>query len=687
MATSTTQSNNGACELTTDGARDRISNLKFVGLLFAPPPEANRIGAMKQQLEESLSRGGIEVRSLRMSPPPVLPVFEDPRGRRFVLLPDTSGRPLALMIESENSEIHAASRGGGLALLDPDRLEFAEPPAVRAIRAAAADLIARRNMESALAPENRDQRARREGVPDSVEAAGMVLGYGPSVMKLLAGSTNLNMLTQGVAQLGIGQLFSLGTQKLLGDLLTTGPDASLASQLGAMVGKQVVGELQSMCQGWVMDQIGMGSGQGGLGGAIDGYQKRIETVFSGIDASVSQASIPVGRVGDPNSAAGTVAKGSPTVLVNQIPAARLSDLSTMSSPDSDAGPIVSGNPTVLVDGLPLAGLGHIAIGTGKGVVGAISSGSGSVFMSPAGMPAALVVAPPPSADTGQASGASSGKSSAAAGAGSSSEAGSSEAGDPAESPRSESGQEAEEAPSAEEASMQATSEVESEEDWYGKTPEERIMQDIAKESGEEVAKSLAGQVASYVATRGPYLRAQGFSEKAINDLARMSAIGDWLERTGRSADPAWADWMTGTTNRLKAEYASAIHGMNELDGVGKDAYKQGAAAVGAAFSAYDLYATEQTIERLALEGRGYEALTEMYAGAARFVRDTVFAPLDFNPALGVGIDVATNELFYQAAQEASYWTFDPINDFSHWLYEQDFWPKDRPPRFPRSKSR
>ena len=73
---------------------------------------------------------------------------------------------------------------------------------------------------------------------------------------------------------------------------------------------------------------------------------------------------PAARMGDATATGGVVTKGSPTVLIGNLPAARMTDTTT--SPlvmpgvppvPCTVGSIVKGSPNVLIDNLPAAHLG------------------------------------------------------------------------------------------------------------------------------------------------------------------------------------------------------------------------------------------------------------------------------------------------------------------------------------------
>lgn len=76
------------------------------------------------------------------------------------------------------------------------------------------------------------------------------------------------------------------------------------------------------------------------------------------------AGFPAARLGDGTSTGGVIVKGEPTVLIGNLPAARVTDTVTSSylipgipPRPCPVGTIVTGSPTVLIGNLPAARLG------------------------------------------------------------------------------------------------------------------------------------------------------------------------------------------------------------------------------------------------------------------------------------------------------------------------------------------
>lgn len=101
-------------------------------------------------------------------------------------------------------------------------------------------------------------------------------------------------------------------------------------------------------------------------------------------------SMPAARIGDVTAHGGVIIIGAPTVLVAEMPAARLGDIHScpMTTPTPHVGgPIVSASTTVLIEGIPAARVGDsaacngppdvIAVGCPTVLIGSGGSGSSS----------------------------------------------------------------------------------------------------------------------------------------------------------------------------------------------------------------------------------------------------------------------------------------------------------------------
>ena len=114
----------------------------------------------------------------------------------------------------------------------------------------------------------------------------------------------------------------------------------------------------------------------------------VTTALAGacIAASIAVAAQqPAARITDPMTLAGTIiGPGAVTVLINGLPAARVTDQASSSvvvQPNQPCvgGPIVSGSSTVLIGGLPAARAGDQAA-TACGLQNTIVSGAPTVLI-------------------------------------------------------------------------------------------------------------------------------------------------------------------------------------------------------------------------------------------------------------------------------------------------------------------
>ena len=95
------------------------------------------------------------------------------------------------------------------------------------------------------------------------------------------------------------------------------------------------------------------------------------------------------RLGDPTAHGGTIVVGFPTVLIGNMPAARIGDMHVcpMLTPGLPpiphvGGPITLGSPTVLIGGMPAARMGDMA--TCVGPPDSIMMGCPTVMIGEAG---------------------------------------------------------------------------------------------------------------------------------------------------------------------------------------------------------------------------------------------------------------------------------------------------------------
>lgn len=94
---------------------------------------------------------------------------------------------------------------------------------------------------------------------------------------------------------------------------------------------------------------------------------------------------PAARMGDMTAHGGSIVVGCPTVLIGNLPAARVGDMHTcpMVNPGSPppphvGGPIAKGSATVIIGGMPAARVGDMA--TCSGPPDTISKGEPTVII-------------------------------------------------------------------------------------------------------------------------------------------------------------------------------------------------------------------------------------------------------------------------------------------------------------------
>lgn len=102
-----------------------------------------------------------------------------------------------------------------------------------------------------------------------------------------------------------------------------------------------------------------------------------------LSSATAASAAPAARAGDATTHGGTVATGSPNVLIGGQPAARAGHFASCplvtGSVPHVGGPIQAGAPTVLVNGAPAARMGDLVQEQG-GQVSAIATGAATVLI-------------------------------------------------------------------------------------------------------------------------------------------------------------------------------------------------------------------------------------------------------------------------------------------------------------------
>ena len=400
---------------------------RLAGMMLSSA-EQRRADAVRDQesLRLALAEDSLDPARLPMPRLPMIPVFVGEDGRPHVLRA-TAGGPVAVPFDVDEPLDPAGddlSRGGYVTLEGLTPVLGGRSPVASGVElptgtvATAAQAVLQGDGGGTLA--GLLQSAVMGQVQNLIGQGLAGLAAGGSVGAGLAGAMpfvaggGFNPAALGASALG--QIMGLASQALFSGWQVE-DSSSTGEQLAHKYAQEVLGKVQGELQSHLSSALGVGSDPGSISG-------RIAEFFGG---ATSTASVPVGRLGDPDTADGVVSAGAPMVLVNGLKAARLGDAATMTKPSPDIGPIESGNPTVLISTLPATGKGHVAIGQGQGIVALIAEGSPDVFMGPNGMPLAVPTpkdAPPPPADADR------GKASSSSSAGGAREsAGRSKAGD------------------------------------------------------------------------------------------------------------------------------------------------------------------------------------------------------------------------------------------------------------------
>ena len=189
----------------------------------------------------------------------------------------------------------------------------------------------------------------------------------------------------------VGQVMGMATTAVMEKFFDVDDESNTMDHAAAKAAEVGMGHLQSLAGEHLLQPL---KERIGLAKAAEadprGFAQKISSYFFGSPppaSPTSTASIAVGRVGFPDTAAGFATSGMPTVLVNGQPALREFDTATMNVPNpGETGLVTSGNDTVLTGGQRLSGEHHTALGTLGTLTRFVPAGSPNVFMSPVGIP-------------------------------------------------------------------------------------------------------------------------------------------------------------------------------------------------------------------------------------------------------------------------------------------------------------
>jgi len=101
-----------------------------------------------------------------------------------------------------------------------------------------------------------------------------------------------------------------------------------------------------------------------------------------LPVSIAHAGTPAVRQGDGTSHGGVVAAGNPTVLIGDMPAARVGDYVAcpgIAPIPHVGGPITTGSSTVLIGGVPAAVTGSLVVESG-GIPSTLIGGAATVLI-------------------------------------------------------------------------------------------------------------------------------------------------------------------------------------------------------------------------------------------------------------------------------------------------------------------
>lgn len=355
------------------------ASYKLVGVRIASLAEQQSAQErIKQALQSAIANGGVRLNRLAQLTIPVVPVFENSAGEKFLGVPTAFGPAMTSFAGARSVNPHNVSAGEGGYLSTSDLLALGSAPGAEDVTAHIPALVQAAYNSMGSPTVDGDPSAVNSFLQSTLmEAAQEVVGQGLASMASGSqlGATFDNIVAAGSAPGALGGLAESLAGAAIGNLMNAGlqaamsgwkvdDESSTAEHAAKQATESLIGRLQS--------ELGNAT-NGGLGNLAG----RITEFFAG---PISTASVPVGNIGSADSADGLAVMGASTVLVNQRPATRQGDGVTMVKPSPDIGPLQSGNPFVLTQALPTAGTGHLAIGLSKGIPALLTTCSPDVFM-------------------------------------------------------------------------------------------------------------------------------------------------------------------------------------------------------------------------------------------------------------------------------------------------------------------
>ena len=367
-------------------------SLRFAGLEFAPPLTAEERAEAEQVLADASASGDYS----KVPPPrePTIAVWADEERHHYVLLGDEEGNPVAVRFKIgpvRDPRRDDMAKGGFVPAKTLQAMQPKPKPRAPGAGGGSGGGGAGGGGADPPAPLTEKQQKRKSELLQLVQnnimglaqkGAGALLGglvkeggsVGGVVENIVApdGSDVRDMAGKGLVSMGIGGILSAGSGAFFSKVWGVDDSSSTGEQVAHHLAQELAGlmqaEMQKQLEGLLFD----------AGASSAGTEWTDQ--FTGMSASEGP---PMIRMGDKTDHGGVVQSGEATVLVEGMPAARMTDVQVC--PKIESGPVPhvggtidQGDPLVVVGGHEAARHDHLSLCTGCGLLAKVVKGQSSV---------------------------------------------------------------------------------------------------------------------------------------------------------------------------------------------------------------------------------------------------------------------------------------------------------------------
>lgn len=713
--------------------------LQFAGIEMAPPLSKEEQEQQKQVVDEALRTG--DYSKVPPAREPSVAVWKDESGKHFIVVPDESGRPVALPFRTGRKldlQKDDPTKGGFIPVEEmirnqpkpqsgPDlgqtignHVKNNWMPASGGSRGGSPSSVNNKvgnntggsgSSSQANNPSGQQQKpkgpsvgqqlmaqAQQSAIGMAQQVAGQMLGSalgGGGIGAGLSQGLGSMFSGQGLASMGLGGLMSMGTGALFSKAWAVDDSSSMAEQLAHKYAQEAVGELQGELQEMLMEKMFSSPAAEMVGppdpnapASPEGPKNLKEKLF-GISAP---AGFLMARATDKLDAAhpgACISTGSGSVIVDGQLAARMSD--ALICPKVEPGPvphvggfIAQGNPTVIVDHMLAARQDHMTVCTGCGMPGALKPiHAKEVHIGPKSTPPPEIKkkAGPSKDDAAAAKKAAEQKKAAEA----------------KKQEEAKKKQEAE-AKQKKEAEEKAKAEAERKKQTprHGPTDDGEV-EELGFPGTADVIGEAAGKPASDLQGKSKYgigELSEKYGRAAAEAETEARIKGQYLDSFRERAEEAYAKYGEGSAEHIAAErnyrtLQSEVARASEEQGRysqladrarAADLLERAGNTLSTSMSVYEMLEAERTREERIAKYGYEEAFAQDMGTAFKATADGVLNAFPGLNKLGIPGAVAIPALAGELGSQAARVSTPTLNAAAEWLYSQSWWPRNRVPR-------